>query len=503
MKKLLSLMLAMLMLAMPVLSGAEGLTAAATIPMERLADKDFTTKYVLQGQEETVDVTLELSDMLFAAAQLPDEMAGAVKDLLGMITFRSTFQTAEGQAQAGAALLLDGGEAVDVKIAYGDKGIFASSNLLGDKIFQVTGSQLKELAKMGLDRLVAEGRISQELVDSAKRFYGEFRKDPLAAMMKLIGEPDIQPLMDALQGVMAGIRMEEVTEAPEAFPAAVGVVIIPVTKEGLTGVTTELAKLIWSLPVVKKLAEVAGKNPTEEGVVAIFNKVPNALAEDTEVRIYMDETSMNYYITGDVKVSKGGTVRAISYNHLIEIQDAGAHMDMQVSADSGEKIGCVMDVTVTENEASLKYHITSEDMLNGVAYQPVEEIIDMTVTKGENTQDIDMDITMRVKENPDAEQVGITMKTVATEADLGDHAEGSGTFTMALEGLGDLMTLRITEKTDVAEAYIITPDAVQPMAMNEEELNALTQEISTNAMMVVFSLLPKLPSSLQQMFMGQ
>ena len=114
-----------------------------------------------------------------------------------------------------------------------------------------------------------------------------------------------------------------------------------------------------------------------------------------------------------------------------------------------------------------------------------------------------MDVTMRIKENPDAEQVGMVMKAVANETDLGDHAEGQGTFTTSMEGIGDLMTITINKKTDIAEAYIITPDAVQPMAMSEEELNAFGQEISTNAMMVLISVLPKLPQGLQQMLMGQ
>ena len=162
-----------------------------------------------------------------------------------------------------------------------------------------------------------------------------------------------------------------------------------------------------------------------------------------------------------------------------------------------------MDMTIADSQVNVNYHITTEDMQNGVTYQPVEEIINMTLALTETQQDVTMDITLRVKESPDAEQVGMTMKTVASEADLGDHAEANGTFTMAMEGLGDLMTITIAEKTDLAEAYIITPDAVQPMAMSEEELNAFGQEISTNAMMVLFSLLPKLPTAVQQMFMGQ
>jgi len=258
------------------------------------------------------------------------------------------------------------------------------------------------------------------------------------------------------------------------------------------------------MPVTQKLASMAKEGPkTEEEMIAAFTKASNALAEDAEVRVYLDDTGMNYYITGDVKVAKDGETKAISYCQLIQVIDNGMHMEMQVSMDSGEKVNGVMDMTMADGQANMTYHITSEDMQNGVTYQPVEEIINMNVATTETSKDVTMDVTMRIKENPDAEQVGVVMKAVASETDLGDHAEGQGTFTTSMEGIGDLMTITINKKTDIAEAYIITPDAVQPMAMSEEELNAFGQEISTNAMMVLISVLPKLPQGLQQMLMGQ
>ena len=80
-------------------------------------------------------------------------------------------------------------------------------------------------------------------------------------------------------------------------------------------------------------------------------------------------------------------------------------------------------------------------------------------------------------------------------ADLGDHAEENGVIVIGMEGYGDLMTMRVNAKTDLAEAYIITPDAIQPLAMSEEELNALWQEIQGNSLAVLFSSMSKLPAS--------
>ena len=373
MKKLLSLILAMLMLAMPVFSGAEeAAVSTSTAMLQAAAQQDFATKYVLQGQEEIVDLNVEISDLTMSMTQVPADQAAMVKELLNAIGFRVTFQTAENQAQGGLALLLGGDEAVNAKVAYADKNLYAASNLLGDKIVQVTGPQVKQLVNQLIDQAVADGKISQENVDSLKKFYREFREDPISAIMKLIGQPDFQPLMAALQSFVMNVKTEEVTEAPEALPAAKNVLIVPITKEGLDSVLTELAKVVWSMPVTQKLASMAKEGPkTEEEMIAAFTKASNALAEDAEVRVYLDDTGMNYYITGDVKVAKDGETKAISYCQLIQVIDNGMHMEMQVSMDSGEKVNGVMDMTMADGQANMTYHITSEDMQNGVAYQPV------------------------------------------------------------------------------------------------------------------------------------
>ena len=58
MKKLLSMMLALLMLALPVFSGAETVTVTAAT----LLQGDYMSRYILQGQKMTADYSMELSD---------------------------------------------------------------------------------------------------------------------------------------------------------------------------------------------------------------------------------------------------------------------------------------------------------------------------------------------------------------------------------------------------------------------------------------------------------
>ena len=499
MRKLISMILALLMLALPVLSAAE-IAGVGTSEIKELMKENYTAKYIMEGQEFTADVTVEPTELLFAMTGMPEEQATVFKELMAAIGFRYTAQATDSMAQSGVTLLLGGNEAVTVKGAYADKNLYAASNLLGDKVIQITGPQLKEQMKKLLDQAVAEGKISQETVDSVKNFVKLLREDPEAAIRKLIGEPDFQPLMTAVYGLLGGISMGEVTEAPEAFPEAKQLITVKLQKETLLPVATETGRLVWNLPVVQKLISIAKRGPqSEDEMIALFSRVPNAMAEDGELNIYVDETGMALYITADLKLNVKGETRAIQYDQLVRASENGAHMEVNMTAGEA-KVNGVMEIAIQDDRVSMDYHITSEAAENGVTYQPMEEIIKMEMVKGEASTDLNMDVTMRVKNDPESQQIGITYQLVKNAADLGDHAEQNGAFTLGMEGIGNLLSVKVAGKTGPAEAYIVTPDAVQPLAMSEEELGELQNEVMQNAQSVLLSSLQYLPPSILQMF---
>ncbi|MBQ8073475.1 MAG: hypothetical protein IJ231_06895 [Clostridia bacterium] len=499
MKKLISLMLALLMLALPVFSGAEEADVAAGL--KQTAALNPLIRYMAQGQEVTMDVSLETSEMLFALMQMPEEIQTAVKDLLNVLSFRFTAQTQDRQAQTGTAVLLSGEPVVETKVAYGAKNLYAASNLLGDRILQVTPEQLKALGNQALSQMVASGQVTEEQVAAAKRFVKLFREDPVAALKKLVGEPDLNGVLTAAMPIVTGIRTEEVTEAPEALPEAAQVIVVPLAKDALTGLTTEIAKLIWSLPVVQYLAPNVKEGPkSEEEWIAALNRLPEALAEDTEIRVYMDESLSAMYMTADLKVNKDGETVAVGYTMLMRVGGEDMTADYVITLPE-MTVKAQMAVTAQDNQVRVDYHITSEAMLNGVTFQPVEEIIAMNVEKGESRTALNADMTVRVKQDPDAAETGVTLKLADAAEDAGDHAEESGAFAIGMEGMGDLLTVRFAGRTDLAEAYIITPDAVQPLAMSAEELEAFQQEVTMNAQTALLGVLPKLPQSVLQLFM--
>ena len=275
MKKVLAILTALMMALMPVMSLGE------QMGLSDLQKMNPALKYMKEGQEYTAEVTIEVTEMLLNLLGIPAEIQAGIQELLSTLAFRATAQTADGLAQVGLALMARGEEALGIRAAYGEKSLYVqSAALLGDEILQFTLAQLKEAAQQMLEGQISAGSVSQEQLDSVRNFLQLMRDDPQAAIRKLVGEPDLQGLQSALAAYPT-IGVQPLTEKPESLPWASMEVRIPLQKEGLTAITTEIAKVIWNMPVVQKISTQA--QLTEEKLVSGFNKIPNLLAEDSEL----------------------------------------------------------------------------------------------------------------------------------------------------------------------------------------------------------------------------
>ena len=194
MKKLITMMLALLMLAMPVFSSAE-IAGVETSELKDLLKENYTAKYIMEGQEMTADVTIEPTELLFAMTGMPEEQATVFKELMAAIGFRYTAQATDSMAQSGMALLLGGNEAVTVKGAYADKNLYATSNLLGDKVIQITGPQLKEqMNEQGIKIEAVEVTVSSHAFERNLNDNGQNRN----------GQPETEAKRKRVRGINLG-----------------------------------------------------------------------------------------------------------------------------------------------------------------------------------------------------------------------------------------------------------------------------------------------------------
>jgi len=505
MKKFLSLMLAVLMLALPVFSGAE--TAAETVTA--LASADFAAGYLAKGDRLVTNITIEPGIVLLSG--VPEQLQSAIQDLLKALAFEVTGQKTDGMAQGGFRLLLNGENALDILVALGEKGVYAASTLLGDKIVQVTPDQLKSLADQLSEQLVASGKVSREQMDSIKNALAKFKDDPNGALASMIGQPDFGPLMEALSGLVSGTNLmpQEVTELPEGVTIdAKYVMNVVLSKEALTKVTDALAKLLWSMPVVQQIAQNVktgdGEPLTEGKLVSKLNAIPGALSKDLQIDVYMTEDGQTIQAVSGFEITANGSTVPINFSVTAETAADGTHVLWTAGAQKGDEAMLMtgdMKIAVSENGGTMTYDVTASMTRNGETFTPMEENVHAAWTAEEKSRAMTMEIAVHAKNDAAADPINMIFTIASQDQDLGDHAEGTLTINAAMENIGDIVTLTIGKKTDMAEAYIVTEDAVQPLAMNSEEMNAFTQEVSATAQQALIGLINKLPESARNLVM--
>ena len=495
MKKILSLMLALLMLALPVFSMAE--TAEAT-----LAGGSFATKYLQEGQQLVRDVSIEPG--FFLLANLPEDAVQPVTDLLNALKIEIVSQSSELGGQGALRLLLNDTNVADVTVAMAEGGLYATSNFLGGKIVKVTTEQLEQLSQQMMQQMVAQGQITQEQLDALNNGLASFQEDPQAAIASLIGNVDTAPLMAAAADLIVMGQPEEVTEIPEGVTIEAKYVMnVTIKKDALKNVTTEVAKLAWSMPIVQQIASSAnsGEPLTEESLTAKLNSVADALAEDINAKVYMNEDQSAFYIDAPVALNEGDLYVTCE---VTKVED-NLHVAWNIYITSDEQnVICTgsEDMTMTENGGLLSYALSvkADDGNVENMYEVENILMNAAWTRQDTVGHLTVEYTMTIRQTAEAEPVTVIFTLQNEEKDLGDHAEDDSVIAFSVgagEEVYDVLKLNVNAKTAQAEAYIVSDDAVEILSLSEEEMNAFVQEITPSLMAGLFGLLPQLPESVQ------
>ena len=534
MTKILSWMLALLMLVMPVLGGAEAAETpaaqeaaaagtAATGLASGLMQQSYTLKYLLQGQELTVDESVEAGEVLQAilgqlAGSIPglsslnltaEDAVAAVTELLNALKIRVTGQSTGHEAQGGFRVLIQDESVLDLTAAVDRSGVYAASDMLGGDIYRVTPPQGKQILNQLAQTLVDQGRLPQSLVDFLKNGYRAFRADPGAFLSSMIGEVNPAGLVTAISGLLSVEGPEQLTEKPEGLaidPAYL--MTVTIRREALANTLTELAKMLWNMPVVQKLAgavPVNGAPMTEERLVSAFGRIPEALTDDIVIQYYLSENFQAAQYLSEMNVKKGEEVVPLRISIVTENLETGTtHLVWTVDAGKQEQeivLTGEMAVIPKDDGGEIYYDVTGTLKQGETETTPVQESIHMIWTQLEAQRDVNAEILMRIQTNPETPATGITYGIAATEKDLGDHAEETMTMTVGMENAGTLATVHMDARTDLAEAYIITPDAKEPLSMSQEELNSVSQEMMMKLQMLPATLITKLPENAQKVVM--
>jgi hypothetical protein len=478
MKKILSIMMAMLMLALPIFGSAE--TAEGT------EYAGFLTKYQGQGQKLTTDISIEPGELL---ASLLGENAAAVQDLLSVLGIQVTAQAEGSSAQFGLNLTLSGKEAVSLQAAATENGLVARSNLTGEDTYALSGEELQKVMEQLMQSMGDQGNALNNLLSNPQ--------EALAG-----AELDTTALMTALTPIMTAATVEEVTEAPAGFPDAKTVTIVPLKKDDLTNVMTELGKLLWSIPTVQQLLSAASSETpvTEESLIQNLTQIPAAMKEDTELRIYTNAAQDESYIVCGVILVAGEDEEAnISYTGRTSNKPEGSSQSHHVYVSLN---GVYTDISVTAwtSEHNVMYTMSANQTREGTVTQAIDFSFDRTEDKPDDKNEtVKTDIVIRVKNDPSANPIGITISSETESKDLDDHAESTNVLTIGLENAGTLVTVHTASVTGPADAYMTDEGAIHPLSMSEEEQNALSQKLMGTLQTGLMTLMQQLPPSILQM----
>ena len=192
MKKMLSLFLALLVMAVPALSAAEsGPFSLSWLP----ARQSFVSSDLSDGQELTLDLSVQPGSALLDV--LPEEVRVPVQDLLSALTVEMSGWYSETATQGSLRLLLNGESALDITGEAGRSGIFLASSLLGNHVLRVTPDQARALLEKALQQMSSQGSLPRETADSMMAKALSFLENPKALLSSLSGSPNPAALVPA------------------------------------------------------------------------------------------------------------------------------------------------------------------------------------------------------------------------------------------------------------------------------------------------------------------
>ena len=511
MKKLLSLALALIMLALPLFSQAEEASVNLRSTPPALQFPDFFQPYREQGQAVITDLSFTPGQVLLSS--LPADKAPAISDLLKVLVFRVSEQRSDNLSQTGVSLLLDGDSALNFSFANDGKGLYFCSNLLGEKILTMTPDQTESVVRLIIQSAADAGTLPK---DQAASLLGllDAVKDPAAFKESAFGALDLKGFVEVFQSILAGVTMEEVTEPIPELPEAAIVITIPVTKANMIRFMEEAAKLIWSIPFIQQMSangnatvSIKGeKKPmTQESLTELLTMFPGMMKEDSAIKIYADATGSHMYITSSAALVNGENELTLTYSLTTTRDDKGFRAvlaETVTSVESTLTLNGDIQVTYEGKGGNLVYLITSNlTPAQGTAFQPLEMNFTGSWAIAKDAFDAAISGTMTARNDAESPAVPIFLSATSSQKDLGDHAEGQETLSMSVEGVGDLYSLTVQRKTELAEAYITSPDAVEIAALDTAGMNALGSEIKQNATGVFLGILMKLPPSVLKLLM--
>ena len=461
MRRLWSLILALVILTVPVLSLAETALPSGSVH---------------------VKMAVNLTDV-------PDSgEVNAISQLLDLLGIEITGQTnADGNVQAGFSLTLNGEDAVRFQATASGDELIAASNLLGDGTVAMTREDMQKV--LGEAGLQVYDALMQILKPAGEQPAVALKPDDLEKLQDL---KTVKVLQDLLQKVEVADTFEQPTNADPA---------------------TQLICLNWETADLKALADAlhedlknnmdmlsGAPNAAEltpeklDEAFAELDRKLDGLEPDGPVKVYLDDTGIvavkaawNAKETGkdadaeqirstlDIVRNTGAEGPVYSGNFVLtEENDVGSVSFLAML--TGESANILVDVIRTEDgqeEGRVSFALHAAKM-------------------SENAFRMNLDVTASGEPTEDGfTGFHMTADFTTEKTDAGENVHAD--LVMYADGVEGKLHLTVDVLQAPADAELSSENAVRPGQMDEAALESWMQELSGNAMIVLFSALQSLP----------
>lgn len=496
MKKITAMLLALVMLALPMLGLAES-------PSEMLEAA------VAAGRPLRVEGQLSYGSF----PGMDEETAALVNDVVDAIGFTYTAQ----EDQGSFALKLSGNDVLTFAAATEGEDTYINSNLLGGTV-AFNEAEGKVILEYLMNLAVASGMMTESDLAEVKAALEQATAQVSASMEDVnVEDIDLTGIMTVAMELAAKVQTGEVTQQPKNCDAAASMITMTLTGEDIAKLYNAIFDALKGVPQFMDALNSMELTMDGQAVTAeeFMAKVPEFTAQmaemvqgDIPVEIYLDEAGEMVYATAAITMkgeNEDGSEQTIAMDMnyaRLTVNEGVTHSASLIAKDTAGE-GVSISVNVLTSEALDTVNVGIAAIADGVA-EPVA-VVDVKVEKeyGETESEEDAEIAVTIIDSDSKEEISFQMEIESEAKKVGEDVTYVSDIDLYIMGLEEeLLCIKVTETTGAAEASIVAADAVRPGQMTEKEFGTYVSEDVLAAMQTaLMGLVQNLPESVLSLMM--
>ena len=492
MKKFTAVLLALLMMALPVL----GMAASPAEMIEGAA---------AAGQPIHTAVTFDSGTI----PGLDAETAAMVNDLIDALGFTTDTQ----ENQTNFAMQLSGTDVLTLAWATEGEDTYINSNLLGGTIaFNATEGDviIDHLLKMAVDAdMLTESDVAEvkQLIEQLKT---EMNTQVEAIDLENI---DMTALLTVVEELMGKVTTGEVTQQPKNSDPAATVITMKLTGEDITKVYKVIFDVMKNVPQFTQALESAsltmdGEKVTADEMIAklpeLADQIGAMVQGEIPVEIYLDEAGEPVYGIMSMTMKAEDETITMDMDFARRTVNEGVTYAVTIRAEDANDEGVSITADVLETEALTTANVGIASIKNGVSEPVITVSVLLNKNYGETKSEENMIVDVVVTDSDSGEEISFKID-MDSEAEV--LADGGVQYEaeMDLYILGmeeELFTIEVEQLSGKAVDSIVTADAVRPGTMTEDEVAQYVNNDVMNALMnALMGLVQNLPASVLSLVM--